>query len=442
MKTPLLIGILSASAAVLLAANFYRGHGPSSPAAPVDSVAVAPSPVPTNVQAKAAEAGTETGMTAATPKANTNAPAIPPRKRTTPAPAVGAAFDWATVESTDYKQYAQNLRAIGFPDELVKSIVALDLNAFYAPLEAEYKNAVAAPDAPMQQRQHLPTPEDAERLRHLRDIETQKQAALEEILGVYVPRETLRTPISRNYIAYDYALDQLPSEKRDAAQLALETEWFSDDAIKGLGRAPYVQQYRVLRETRDTALQEFLTPEEFNDFIMNTHPAGTELARRTVGMEPTDEEFAGMFEIALKNWVDTGGVGGLWRANHVSPEQIAVADAEMNAALDQALGPDRYLDYQMAVSSTGQKLRNFAERYGLSRETLGEAFQLQSTADQLNRSLQQVQTGRIPPGAPPVDPSQLEDRIHKLNDQTMQVLGIPLWEAWQEGKDLKVTLDP
>jgi hypothetical protein len=67
--------------------------------------------------------------------------------------------------------------------------------------------------------------------------------------------------------------------------------------------------------------------------------------------------------IAYKNWLDTGGVYGRWRALPVPPAQIAAADAEMNASLREALGQDRFLDYQMAVSDTGQKMRNFGARF-------------------------------------------------------------------------------
>ena len=69
---------------------------------------------------------------------------------------------------------------------------------------------------------------------------------------------------------------------------------------------------------------------------------------------------------AYKNWLDTGGVYGRWRADPVPPEQIA--DLAMNASLMDALGPDRFLDYQMAVSGTGQQMRNFAARFEVPRE--------------------------------------------------------------------------
>ena len=38
-----------------------------------------------------------------------------------------AAFDWASVETSDYKQYVRNLRAMGFPEGLVRKIAIADV---------------------------------------------------------------------------------------------------------------------------------------------------------------------------------------------------------------------------------------------------------------------------------------------------------------------------
>src|SRR5438876_818920 len=45
-------------------------------------------------------------------------------------------FDWAKIETWDYKQYVKNLRAVGFPEELVRDIVIADLDKLYEAREA------------------------------------------------------------------------------------------------------------------------------------------------------------------------------------------------------------------------------------------------------------------------------------------------------------------
>src|SRR5205823_3060177 len=106
------------------------------------------------------------------------------------------------------------------------------------------------------------------------------------------------------------AVSLLPPEKRDAVQLAQETEILTEGIHKTsiADRAAELEAFKQSRQERDAAMLRVLTPEEFELYEMNTTSSGTELARRTIGMEPTDQEFRTMFRIAYKNWVDTGGV--------------------------------------------------------------------------------------------------------------------------------------
>jgi hypothetical protein len=238
----------------------------------------------------------------------------------------------------------------------------------------------------------------------------------------------IRTPTSRNYEGYDFALGQLSPEKREIVQAKLETYLLEDDAMKTLDRPSYVQAYKQRREEFNSALMQMLTAVEFERYEINSTPAGTELARRVIGMDPTDDEMITMYRLAYKCWTDSGGVYGLWHAIRVPAAQIAQAEHELDTGIQQALGSDRYLDYQMATSTTGQQLRNLAARYDLSRDTLGQAFALQSQADQSAKQRYSSAQG----------PFQSLDLLGKLQ----QVMGPDIWQAWQAGRNLRVDLDP
>jgi hypothetical protein len=234
----------------------------------------------------------------------------------------------------------------------------------------------------------------------------------------------------------------LPEEKRDAVQTAQETEIFSEAYNKThiADHAAELESFKRTRQERDAAMLQVLTPEEFEQYEMNTTPAGTELARRVIGMDPTDDEFAAMFRIAYTNWLDTGGVYGRWRARPVPADEIAAADQQMDASMNDALGPDRYLDYKMAVSGTGQQLRNMAARYELPRGTVSQAFALQTEIDQLSRALkatQQANAVALSSGSP-----NSAERISQLQGQLAQTFGPEHWQAWQAGRNLRVDLNP
>jgi hypothetical protein len=419
MKSLILNCFLTLSAAVLLLLNWQVRQ----PAA-----AVKETPPPATVPAAPAAAPAKP----APPTETTNAAASLDQDHPT--------FEWGAIESADYKEYAGRLRAVGFPEELIQGIIIADIDKLYEPREQVLKPKPVPYDAPLAQRQNPDiSPAEWERVKQLRDLEVEKQSVLEGILGVYVPREILRTPISRNYEAYEYAISVLPEAKCEAVQTAQENEIF----IEGLRKttitdhALELEAFKQSRQQRDDALHAVLTGEEFSLYEMNTTPAGTELARRVIGMEPTEQEFSTMFKIAYKNWVDTGGVYGRWRAVHVPGNQIAAADQEMNTSLQAALGPDRYLDYQMAISGTGQQMRNFGARYELPRQTMTQAFELQTQLDRLGpaRSFLVNPSGDAAAQAPSA-------RAAELNSQLQQLLGPELSQAWQNGRNIRVNLDP
>jgi hypothetical protein len=373
--------------------------------------------------------------TSGSPEAAEVVPVSDPPRPTTPSQ---PRHDWAQVESDDYRVYVRNLRASGFPEDLVREIVIADLDALYAPLEDPLKFQMPAPDAPRSERNMTFSEEDWANLFRLRELRIEKQQALKEILGIYVPRELLRGPRSRNYEAYEYALGLLPEAKRDAAQLIIEQEIIADarnhERYHG---ADEVEAYRRSTEERNVALLEILTPEEFDLYHRHTTPAGTELARQIIGMEPTDEEFRIMFQHAYEAWIAAGGVYGRWRAVPVPPQQIQAAEAKMQEQFREALGEARYLDYQMAIHPTGQQLRNFGARYHLPHETMATVFQPAREAAQIESAMNRAQAQRDPAGA-----ARFEARLAELRQHVELALGPELYATWTANAGLRPSLEP
>jgi hypothetical protein len=419
MKTNQATLLLSVSALVLLAANWHISRPPERLSPP--SGRELHSQTPPHDVADHTPSGPPGGAPPGSQPATVSS-----------APQPTTQLNWARIETTDYREYVANLRGLGFPEELVHAIVRLDIEALYAPREALLRERAVPQDSALSQRQRLPTEEDWQRIFEWRGLLIEKKNALEQILGVYVPRDIITTPTSRNYDAQRYALDQLPPEKRDVIQLALENEWYQDDMVKHLDHHSYVEAYQQICDETKAVLTSVLTPEEYHRFWGNSTPAGTELARRAIGMEPTDEEFSAMFTIAWDHWLETGGVHGLWRARPLSSDQIAAADARMEAAFQELLGPDRYLDYQMATSEIGQQLRALADRYDLPRDIVSQVFQLEMEAERI--------AGSGHPAQPNASSSM--QRADDLAQQAADILGPELWQAWLTGRNQRVNLHP
>jgi hypothetical protein len=352
------------------------------------------------------------------------------------------AFSWKPIESADYKTYIANLRSLSFPEELIRELIIADVDKLYAPREDPLQWKSASYDTPLSQRRRDPTLENIENFVKLRQIKEEKQNVLDQLLGTRIPREILRTPNARNYEGYDDAIRRLPPEKQEAVMRVQEDVFIENDLLLARARSSgsgfNLDDYRRLNDKFDAQFRQILAPEEYERYMMNTTPAGTEMARRAIGMEPTDEEMLRMWQPTLENWKDTGGVYGRWRAEHISSAKIAAEDEKMAASLREVLGDDRYMDYQMAVSETGQQMRNLAARYEIPRETLTRAFALQSEIDGFGKSLggnsrSRETTGQIGPEAA---------RIADLQRQLSDTLGPEILKAWNSGRRLSYDLQP
>jgi len=87
-------------------------------------------------------------------------------------------FQWASVESSDYKQYVANLRAIGCPEQTIRDIVLMDLDRTYGQRMARLNSAWA-------KYWQAPNPAEATRLGvEQRRITEEKYAVIRGLLGI------------------------------------------------------------------------------------------------------------------------------------------------------------------------------------------------------------------------------------------------------------------
>ena len=116
---------------------------------------------------------------------------------------------------------------------------------------------------------------------------------------------TIRTPISRNYEAGEYAVSLMPPEKQEAVRqifenYTLEEESYSvfPNKLREAGFSSEMESYAATHEKREAELKKILTDKELDTLMLHTMPQGTELQRDIIGMEPTEKELADIFKIA------------------------------------------------------------------------------------------------------------------------------------------------
>ena len=118
-------------------------------------------------------------------------------------------FDWRTVESTDYRAYIANLRAIGCPEETIRDIIRADVNKLF---ESRARSQRAGTNRfeywkPGNAVTNLVNPEF---LKQQAELALEKKALLKELLGT----EAADKPdLSGGMAVFEQVMDFLPPEK-------------------------------------------------------------------------------------------------------------------------------------------------------------------------------------------------------------------------------------
>ncbi len=349
-KVPLL---LSLAANVVLVAYLLRPGPP--PVAPAE-----PSPGPGNV-----------------------APATAPPPEPAPAPAVANAlatirkFNWEQVESADYRQYIQNLRSIGCPDETIRDIILADVNKLY---DAKRKRMNTGPRKfefwkpgnPM-----LSVLGNPETLQRMRALEAEKLKVLQD-LGI--------EPGSMNELmavtggnALDSMFDFLPESKRiEVARLMTEQQQKMAESMKDSALDPALM-LKAQQDTEDL-LRASLTPEEFLDYQLRFSVTATILRQQITGFDPSEDEFLKVFHLRESFDREHNPLGAA-NATEAEQRQRTEAQSALNESIRETLGPERYADYQRAQDYGYQQLHQIARKAELPPTVANDVYGMKQAAE-------------------------------------------------------------
>lgn len=246
-------------------------------------------------------------------------PEVPPRSNTpsgqpaaepaTSAPVSGTAtasvirpFTWEQVESSDYRVYLANLRAIGCPESTVRDIIRADVGELYERREKALRAGRSAPDfwrtATADPRS--PAPEGLGPA--LRRLALEHRTVIAALLG---PEEAARIPLPEEESDGDPRLQSFTGQEQRRLR-AIEQQnraRLADHVVRGLlgdARAREQDFDEVLRQIaaeREAALAECLDPERREEYELRASPTAEVLRQRLAGFEPTESEFRALFRL-------------------------------------------------------------------------------------------------------------------------------------------------
>lgn len=301
---------------------------------------------------------------AAVVEAPAAAPAAPAAAEAPTAP-VGKTFDWLQVESTDYRRYIANLRAIGCPEETIRDIIVADVGKLFA----ERAKQLAPPKKKFEYwktwmnvfAEAMPDPEQ---LKQRQALNQEKRALLKDLLGVDIaekPEEVVAAIMN----PFDSMLDFLPAEKRTRL-LELEQEFGARQAKMFTGGHIDEEDGKAMRDLnreKREVIRGLLSPEEFADYELRMSDTAMQMRFSLNGFEPTEDEFRRIFELRRGFDEEFGPMFG--GADEEQMQTRNEAQAKLNEGLKQLLGEERYSDYERVQDFTWQSLSKVAERQGL-----------------------------------------------------------------------------
>jgi len=297
-------------------------------------------------------------------------------------------FQWSQIESTDYREYIANLRAIGCPEATVRDIIITDVMRVYAARRGQfYQNGRAFKYWETDEKRKLKQTQLEEREAQLAQIDKELPAVLRELLGINYEREVNKYFVDAD--EDDRRLAFLSDDKR-ARVLALRDQ-FEGRREQILWQAPdgkitpgQLEQLRQIDREQQAALAGALTPEEQYEFDLTSSPTADRMRRELIGFNPTEAEFREIFsrEQALDAayaYEDTNDE--TVRAARAADEQ------KMREDIEAALGPDRAAQFEQAQNPDFQSLTLLAERYDLPPEVSQTVLQMRQLAEESRRQL-------------------------------------------------------
>jgi hypothetical protein len=269
---------------------------------------------------------------------------------------VTAPFHWAQIESTDYRAYIANLRAIGCPEATIHDIVEADVNDLFSGRVKQMVDGVTGLFWNV-----MANPKGMEKLvkdkmQELDSLADQRREMMRELFVEDDPqsREAKDKQRAEQLANLKWQLSSLPEAK--VAQIQNVSDRFDSEWAELNGNASQEEQRKRFKEwstRKDREIAALLTSEEYEEYTLRT-TAAADVRYRLSDLEVSEEETRAIALSKMK--------------------------AQGDDAIKQLLGPDRFADYQRATDDVYQQTRRITDRFELPVETAAQVCQMQKDA--------------------------------------------------------------
>src|SRR5262245_39761268 len=224
--------------------------------------------------------------------------------------ALGRTFNWREVESSDFRKYIANLRAIGCPEETIRDIIITDINKLYASKLAAV--AGRAKDFKFWQSGNAKTKLASDARKQLRDLQNEKRELIKALLGVDLDQE-LRKSGNYDVVADEMMFGSVPESKRSQVREIVERYAEMEKELRPEGQRSFMPgdqtELKKIRDQRQAELAKILTPEELENYELRNSTTADFLRNRLGSLNVSEDEFRKLFRLQKDLEQSTGGFG-------------------------------------------------------------------------------------------------------------------------------------
>lgn len=274
-------------------------------------------------------------------------------------------FQWDQIEAADYRQYVANLRAVGCPEEVLQDILRADLNHQYAerreaiwdPAPAQYWHKACQTCGPMI--------EDAQR-RQLMALEEEKLAILEALLGKSVTVQEFIDLVCLQLHGLEQELLFLPSERQQAAKLALARFARKEERLMNESQDPNGARQQLFPEKLEL-LGSVLSAAELREYRLRNSTLAQSLRGWLRYFDHSPEEFVRLFDRCEQ-------------ALNPKQEPLHLGAVFVVEQVRQLLGEERAKELERVSTPFYSNARRRLEEDGLPAARAEEAWQVLESA--------------------------------------------------------------
>ena len=285
--------------------------------------------------------------------------------------------NWANLHSTNYQQFIANLRAFGCPEMTIRDIVIMDVAKVYARKRSEARRQ-GKPYEYWREQRHG----DHAIERQLALLEREQHKIVRDLLGIELISER-----ARYWDDEELDFNFLPEGKQQRlAELLTRYEAKEDEIYsrtQGHLQPKDEQELQVLAAQRRKEFDALLTSEEREQYDLRYSVTAQTVRGHLSGIDPSEEEFLRLYRVYKKyeNSMSEGMATSQATGDQFRTPEREAAERAFQKDVREALGESRFAELQRANDPAYEALVHVAQRYNLSTDIPGEAYNLKVEAE-------------------------------------------------------------